>query len=245
MKEDKILIFIPTYNEKDNVEKIYLRILHLNLPADILFIDDNSPDGTGALLDDLAKERPGFKVIHRPGKMGVGSAHLMAIDYAYENRYNKLVTMDCDFTHSPEYLPVFIKYAKDYEIIIGSRYMHKESLSGWNPFRKILTLLGHILTKYLLNMPYDATGAYRVYRLDRIPQKVFRLVRSPGYSFFFESLYVLYINGFSIKEIPIALPPRTYGSSKMSKREIARSIKYLFYTYTRSLINKNKLKISV
>ena len=243
MTNNKILVFIPTYNEKENVEKLHSEIAQLGLDLDILFLDDNSPDGTGLLLDRLSEAQPNVKVIHRSKKMGIGSAHLMGIRWAYDHKYGKLITMDCDFTHSPECLPIFIKYAKNYELVVGSRYILKESLDGWNPFRKFLTTLGHILTKYLLNMPYDASGAYRLYRLDKIPRKLFELIQSVGYSFFFESLYVLNINHFSIKEVPILLPARTYGHSKMSIKEMLYSVFHLFRIHLFSLINKEKFEI--
>ncbi len=244
MKNNQTLIFIPTYNEKENVEKIYSKITELKLNIDILFLDDNSPDGTGILLDRLVKAYHDVNVIHRPKKLGIGSAHLAGIKWAYDYKYQKLITMDCDFTHSPEYLYDFIKYSDNYDVVIGSRYILKESLKGWNPVRKSLTLLGYILTKYLLKLPYDASGAYRLYRLDRIPQDIFNFIYSSGYSFFFESLYLLNINGFFIKEIPIVLPPRTYGHSKMSIIDIFYSVKYLFRTYLKNSINKDKFKIS-
>ena len=243
MKSNKTLIFIPTYNEKENVEKIYSEIAELSLEVDILFLDDNSPDGTGTLLDKLSEVRQNVKVIHRVKKLGIGSAHLTGIRWAYEHKYERLITMDCDFTHSPTYLSIFMEYAKNNEVVIGSRYILKESLNDWNPFRKSLTVLGHVLTKYLLNMPYDASGAYRLYRLDKIPPKLFGLIHSISYSFFFESLYVLNLNRFSIKEVPILLPARTYGHSKMSIKEIFCSVFHLFRIYLFGLINKEKLKI--
>lgn len=239
MKNDKTLVFIPTYNEKENVEKIYSEIAELNLGIDILFLDDNSPDGTGVLLDRLSEAHQNVKVIHRSKKLGIGSAHLTGIRWAYDHKYKKLITMDCDFTHSPEKLPFFIEYAKNHEVVIGSRFLHKESLSGWNPFRKFLTLKGHMLTKYLLKMPYDASGAYRLYRLDKIPRDVFELVNSSGYGFFLESLNMLNIKGFSIKEISIVLPPRAYGHSKMTIIEIIRGFRDLLNTSLKNLLQKH------
>ena len=228
MKKKDILLVIPTYNERENAENIYLKISALKLPLQMLFIDDNSPDGTGDLLENLSMVHPDMTVMRRKGKLGIGSAHLAGINYAYEKAYRTLITMDCDFTHNPDYISQFLDLASDYDIVIGSRFISADSLKDWSPWRKLLTFSGHAVTKIFLRMPYDASGAFRLYRLDKIPQGIFREVRSQGYSFFFESLHCLYCNGFSIKEIPIALPARTSGHSKMNFKETIKGITYLF-----------------
>ena len=235
---NKILIFIPTYNESKNIEVIFHQIDELRMDADILFLDDNSPDGTGDIIDGLVERNSNIHVIHRLRKLGIGSAHLDGIRWAYENNYETLITMDCDFAHSPEYLPDFIKYSSDYDIVVGSRYMRQDSLKNWNWFRKLLTYVGHFLTKLIFKMPYDMTGAFRLYRLERIPAGVFDLLRFKEYSFFFESLYVLRLNGYSIKEFPIHLPTRTYGQSKMALKHMSGSLVNLIYISLKTLINK-------
>ncbi len=234
----KILIFIPTYNERENLEPMHAHLRRLGLDADILILDDNSPDGTGQIADRLAKEDRRTFVIHRAGKQGIGGAHLAGIRWAYERGYETLVTMDCDFTHQPEDIPVFINASKDHDLVVGSRYMRRESLRDWNLFRKTLTFAGHLLTKHLLHVPQDATGAFRLYRLDRIPREIFDLVKSRGYSFFFESLFVLHRNGFRIQEIAIDLPARTYGHSKMTVRDATNSLRFLLRTFFRYCADK-------
>lgn len=238
---NKTLICIPTYNEAENVESIFNQISELRLDADILFVDDNSPDGTGAIIERRRRYNPHIHVIHRLGKQGIGSAHLDGIHWAYENNYQILITMDCDLTHSPTYLPRFIKNSFDYDIVVGSRYKQKDSLKDWIFFRKALTHTGHLLTKSILKMPYDATGAFRLYRIDKIPIGIFDLIYSKGYSFLFESLYIFHINGYLIKEVPIRLPTRTYGDSKMKIRDVANSLLHLAQVYLRMLINKESL----
>jgi dolichol-phosphate mannosyltransferase len=222
-KRHDTLIFIPTYNERGNVEAMCEQILALALQADIVFLDDNSPDGTGEVLDRLAAQHENISVIHRSGKLGIGGAHLDGIAWAYERGYETLVTMDCDFTHSPSDIPRLLERLPGHDVVVGSRFLQEKSLPGWNLLRRTLTWLGHFLTRGLLGMGYDATGAFRVYRLSRIPAELFRLVSARGYSFFFESLFVLHFNRFVIAEVPIVLPARTYGHSKMSFREAARS----------------------
>ncbi|MBP6343947.1 MAG: glycosyltransferase [Candidatus Omnitrophica bacterium] len=227
MPDGNILVFIPTYNEAQNVRTIYGQLKALGLNFDILFLDDNSPDGTGAIIDELAVGDPRLSVIHRQGKRGIGSAHQDGIRWAYERGYATLITMDCDFSHSPEYIRNFLALSDQADIVVGSRYMEEGSLDQWNFYRKFLTYIGHFLTDVLLRMPYDATGAFRLYNLRQIPRGVFTLVRSSGYSFFFESLYIMFLNNFSVKEFPIKLPARTYGHSKMTLKGAMRSFMHL------------------
>lgn len=224
----KTLIFIPTYNERENAPLMCEQTHKLNLDADVLFMDDASPDGTGRALEEIKQRFPRLNVVHRTGKLGIGSAHAEAIQLAYDRGYQLLVTMDCDFTHSPSDIPRLIAAAQDADIAVGSRWLQKGSLPGWNLFRRMTTWLGHWLTFRVLGLRQDASGAFRAYRLDRLPREVFGIVRSRGYSFFFESLFILNRNGFNISEIPITLPVRTYGHSKMSMTAAMRSARYIF-----------------
>ena len=240
------LVFVPTYNEKENAQKLYAELRALDLDIDILFMDDNSPDGTGQVLDQLASQDPHLKVLHRKGKLGVGSAHLDGIQWAYKQGYQTLVTMDCDFTHPPKKVEEVLKFKQEndnYDIIVASRFIQKNSLKGWNLLRKSLTHLGHLVTRTLLRMPYDATGGFRCYRLDRIPSYAFSAVTSKGYSFFFESLYILNVNQIHIGQIPINLPPRTYGHSKMNFREVRRSVSFLFNIFFTTLLNSERYRL--
>jgi dolichol-phosphate mannosyltransferase len=218
----KTLVMIPTFNEVENVEKITRDILALKLPLDILFIDDNSPDGTGTLLEKLRETYP-ISVYHRSGKLGVGSAHKRGIEYAYRHGYQQLVTMDCDGTHDPADIPEFMRIAEMSDIVVGSRHLQGSSLEGWSLWRQFVTRVGHILTSTMLRMPFDATGAFRCYRLDRIPQNAFWKVKMDDYSFFFESLAILHENGFRIKEIPITLAERSAGHSKLRFSDLIAS----------------------
>ena len=175
----RMLVVIPTYNERENVSAMCGQLTALHLDADILFIDDGSPDGTGAVLDNLAKHHGRVRVMHREGKTGIGSAHQAGIAAAYEGGYSTLVTMDCDFTHSPSDIPRLVSavLGSESDVVVGSRYLAPGSLPGWNLLRRSLTVFGHFLTTALLDMPEDASGAFRLYRLDRIPRELFGLVR--------------------------------------------------------------------
>ena len=222
------LIIIPTYNERRNVALIAEHLLGLSIALDILFVDDNSPDGTGKVLASLAKNNPCLQVLHRHTKDGIGSAHVTGLSWAWKCGYRVVVTMDCDLTHSAEDVPRLLKAAESSDVVVGSRYLRRDSLRGWNWRRKLLTHIAHFLTRLFLGIPYDATGAFRAYRLDRLPPGIFELVRSKTYPFFFESLFILHTNGIKIREIPIDLPPRAYGSSKMPLSEPFVGVKYLF-----------------
>jgi dolichol-phosphate mannosyltransferase len=241
---EKTLIFIPTYNERDNVRPMCEQIRALGLDADLLFMDDGSPDGTGVLLDALAAQNPRTRVIHRAGRSGIGSAHLDGIELAYDEGYDRLVTLDCDFTHSPSLIPEFLARSQAADVVVGSRYLEKGSLPGWSLMRKSLTTLGHMLTNVLLGMSQDATGGFRVYNLRSIPRDVFALVHSRGYAFFFESLLVLKRNDFAIAEVPITLPARTYGHSKMSMVEVRRSLSTLLTLFLQDRTDPLRFKRS-
>jgi dolichol-phosphate mannosyltransferase len=224
---DKLLVFVPTYNERDNVRRMAAELLRQAPTADVVFMDDSSPDGTGEILDELARSEPRLRVLHRPGKLGIGGAHLEGIAYGYDHGYGTLITLDCDFTHSPSDIPVLLAQSGEAHITVGSRHLESDSLPGWNVVRKLLTKLGHVLTVNMLGIGGDATGAFRVYRLSKLPRELFDLVQARGYAFFFESLFIAHANDLNIKEVPIKLPARTYGHSKMNVREIQRSIAQL------------------
>jgi dolichol-phosphate mannosyltransferase len=240
----RILIFIPTYNERENVRRMAEEVRALGLDADLLFMDDNSPDGTGAVLDELAAQDPRVGVVHRSAKSGIGSAHLDGIALAYDKGYDRLVTLDCDFTHSPSLIPEFLNRSDDADLVIGSRYLEQGSLPGWSLMRKSLTTLGHLLTQALLGISEDATGAFRVYNLRTIPRELFGLVRSRGYAFFFESLLIVQRNGYRIAQVPITLPARTYGSSKMSMIEVRRSVSTLVTLFLQDQTDPRRFKLS-
>lgn len=223
----RILVGIPTLNESKNVEIMVTRLGRLSLPLDILFVDDNSLDGTGQILDRLAKENPTVRVVHRPFASGIGSAHQAILGYAYDHLYETLITMDCDFSHQPEDIPRLLAVDTKFPIGVGSRFLDSRSLEEWNLKRKFLTHLGHWLTSTLLRLPMDATGAFRMYRLNQIPRELWGEVNSSGYAFFFESLFVLRNHHMKCAEISIRLPKRVYGESKLNLWQAWRSVRVL------------------
>ena len=227
MTKDKPLIFIPTYNEKGNVVRLYKHLKSLQIDLDLLFIDDCSPDGTGGILDSLAKQDNNLYVIHRKEKLGIGSAHKDGIAWAYSQGYKLLVTMDSDYSHSPDDIERFIKLSEESDLIVGTRYMENNSMGELSLFRRFLSYTAHRMTQFFLRMPYDSTNAFRLYRLDRIKAHLFDQITSNSYSFFFESLYIMHSQNISIIEIPNKIGGRSTGHSKMSFFDALISIKIL------------------
>lgn len=239
--EKKGLIFIPTYNERDNLASMIERITRLKIQnVEILIIDDNSTDGTSLIADKLATANYGLHVIHREKKSGIGSAHLAALEWAYSNKYRYILTMDCDFTHLPEAIPLLLVHLPAADLVLANRFLQKDSLKEWSLQRKMMTWLSHNSCRLLLGIPYDPSNAFRVYNLENIPERLFGLVTSKGYTFFMESLYILSLNIHNIAEVPVSLPRRVAGESKMKLRDVINGIRFLFYLFGRRLFFKQE-----
>lgn len=236
----KILVLIPTLNEIENVEPLANKIFSLGLKLDILFIDDNSPDGTGKLLDKMSNNNDQIFVKHFDKRYGIGNAHKTGIRWAYENNYEILITMDSDFTHDPLDILRLLVSANNSDVVVGSRFeeLDKTSLSL---LRKFLSKLANFSTKLLLDMPYDSTNAYRLYNLKNIPCEFLENIKSNGYSFFFESLFVLNYNKISISEISVKLYLRKAGTTKMRLSDALNSFKMLLNAYKRKIFNKKSI----
>lgn len=212
-----ILICIPTYNEYENVSQLYAEIKKLPFTTDILFCDDNSPDGTGALIDQLVAQDSSVHVIHRPGKMGTGTAFIEAFKFAHHNHYTHLVTMDADFTHDPSYIiPMMEVDFNRYDIVIGSRYAPGGSMVGWSKVRLPFTYFWKYMIHTFLKMPYDCTGAFRVYQVPLLKPEIYTHIEAQGFAFCMESLYRFVQHGARITEIPITAHNRKKGGSKLS-----------------------------
>jgi dolichol-phosphate mannosyltransferase len=243
---NQIVIAIPTYNEIDNIHLICSRVFAAIPEATLWFIDDNSPDGTGRHLDVLADNDHRIQVFHRAGKLGVGSAHIHAIHLAYELSIDTLVTMDADLTHSPERINEMMHLLQESNaaVVLTSRFMAQGGLAGWTITRRTMTHLGHLLTRTLLLLPYDASGAFRAYNLSKIPRECFTITKSTGYSFFYESLKIFVLNNLKIAEMSITLPARTQGHSKMKMSDIFHSLAYMVKLAWSTLTNKKRFIVS-
>ena len=234
----KTIIIIPTLNERKNIISLIKKIIKINNKFDLLFVDDNSKDGTRDEIISINKKNKKIKFIFRKKKYGVGSAHKEGLTYAYKNKYNIAITMDGDGTHNPKYIPQLIKNLKNYPIIITNRFLSVNSLRDWPLYRKFLTMIRYYLINFMLNISYDTSGAYRCYDLKKVKIKDILLAKDNGYSFFWESTYILHIKNYKINEIPVDLPFRKLGSSKMQFKDIFSALFYLFvYSIKKSLLH--------
>lgn len=227
----KILVFTATYNEAENVGEL-VRQVFAALPAcDMLIVDDNSPDGTGRLVEELKQSYPRLQAVHRPGKNGLGTAHKLAIKFALAHGYDALITMDADFSHHPKYLPEMVERLRSSEFVIGSRYVAGGSCEY--PFQRLLlSSTANLLTRTLLGIPlHETTTAYRGFRRSLLERMDVDAIRSDGYSFFVESIFQVARlerqNKGAMGEFPIRFEDRRAGTTKISKIEILNGMKTL------------------
>ncbi len=225
----RTLIALATYNERDNLAPLLAEI-HKTVPAaELLVIDDNSPDGTGRLADELAAGNPHLHVLHRPGKLGLGTAILAAMHYALEHDFDLFVNMDADFSHHPRYLPALLAGMDDEDVMIGSRYVPGGGSENWPLSRRLMSRSINALVSLLMRIPArDCSGAYRCYRVSKLREAQLERVRSRGYSFQQEVLYRCRKAGCKIGETPILFENRRAGKSKVNIREAVRSIAMIF-----------------
>ncbi len=216
---EKFLLVIPTLNEFENIPKIYKKIKKTNKSANILFIDDNSIDGSRNIIIDLCKKDKKVGYIFRHKKLGIGSAHKLGIKFAKKKNYRFICTMDCDGSHDPIYISSMFKLIKSSEIVITNRFMIKNALSGWELKRIIITKLRYYLIRILLNSKLDGSGGFRLYDLKKIRLNDIFAAKDINYSFFWVSIFLLE-KKYNITEIPIKLQARSIGSSKMKFKDI-------------------------
>jgi dolichol-phosphate mannosyltransferase len=221
----KSLIIIPTYNETENIERLIEEIRKLDRGFHILIIDDNSPDGTGRIADGLAIKHSEISVIHRSAKLGLGTAYITGFKYSLENNYDLVFTMDADFSHQPKYLIDLLEKAKEYDLVIGSRYIEGGIILNWPLHRLILSRGANFYVRMVTRLPiFDSTGGFNCYRKEILEKTDLDRIISDGYAFQIEIKYRLWENGFSIKEVPITFIDRARGTSKISKRIIFQAL---------------------
>ncbi|MEE9508473.1 MAG: polyprenol monophosphomannose synthase [Anaerolineales bacterium] len=219
---DKIIVVVPTYNEADNLEPLASELWALPIPdLKILVVDDASPDGTGDIADGMVMQNPGkISVLHREGKLGLGSAYISGFKMAIAERPDAIVQMDADFSHSPRYLPNFLDKLRESDAVLGSRYISGGSLDErWGFGRRYLSWFGNFYSRTILNMSIqDATGGFRMWRRKTLEGMPLDLIRSDGYVFQVEMAYVARKLGYNLVEHPIHFEDRRIGQSKMSFR---------------------------
>ena len=221
----KHAVVIPTYNERENITLLVERIVELGLDSRVIIVDDNSPDGTGDLADQLAVEYPTITVIHRVGKMGLGTAHIAGMRAALDGGMDAVLTMDADFSHRPRYVPDLLAALDRFDVAIGSRYVPGGGTRYCTVPRKALSHGANLLARTVLSLDAgDATAGFRGYRREVLESIALDGIVSNGYSFLIELLYRCQRQGWSIGEVPIIFENRQRGASKISRSEIFRAM---------------------
>jgi dolichol-phosphate mannosyltransferase len=218
------LVCLPTYNERENLPALIDEILH-TAPVDILVVDDNSPDGTGQVADLIAKREPRVTVLHREGKLGLGTAYLAAFRLGLARGYRLLLEMDADFSHQPRYLPELLRAAAGADLVLGSRYVRGGGTENWGRVRKLISKGGSRYARHILSLPfYDVTGGFKCFRREVLEAIDLGAVTTTGYAFQIELTYRAHQQGFRIKEVPIVFVEREAGRSKMDRAIVTEAI---------------------
>jgi dolichol-phosphate mannosyltransferase len=221
----RVLVVTPTYNERDNLEALCAAVLASPIHADYMIVDDNSPDGTGQLADELSAREPRIKVMHRPGKMGLGSAYRQAFGRALADGYDAVISMDGDWSHDPQYLPDLVAGAANADLVIGSRYLNGISVVNWDLSRLIMSQVANTYARLVTAMPFrDCTSGFQCLTSRALAAIGLESIRTDGYSFLVELKYRVVHAGLRGVEVPIVFTQRRAGTSKISKAEIGRSM---------------------
>jgi dolichol-phosphate mannosyltransferase len=221
----RALVVIPTYNEIDSIEQVIARVLEADGRAEVLVVDDSSPDGTGDLVDKLAAGEPRLHLLRRGGKQGLGAAYRAGFAWGMERGYDALVEMDADLSHPPQRLPVLLDGLGQADLVIGSRYVRGGATVNWSPLRKLISRGGNLYVQLALGLPVqDATAGYRAYRREVLEALPVSAVASNGYCFQVEMAHRTWQEGFRVIEVPITFTERASGVSKMSQRIVLEAL---------------------
>ena len=224
MTKNKILIFSATYNEAKNIENFLNSIKELNLPLDILLVDDNSPDNTWKKIQEYSKNKENIHLIIRNKKEGLDTAHKIAYEYSIKNNYDFLITLDADLSHDPKVIPTFINELKTNVFVLGSRYI-KGGKNNMKKIRFLLSYYGNKLIKFIFRINCNEfTTSYRGFNLKKLNNFDLKNISSKGYSFFMETIFQIHNKGIVIKQIPIIFADRKEGKSKIPKIELFRTL---------------------
>ena len=220
-------VIVPTYNEKENIEQLVQRLLELPVEVQVIVVDDNSPDGTGDIADRMAKKHPGrVSVVHREGKLGLGTAYIAGFKRAMENQSDLIITMDADFSHPPEDIPAMQdKIQEGYDLVIGSRYIPGGRAVECTLPRKMLSWGANAFARVLLSLSaHDTTAGFRCYRRVVLESIDLDSIFSNGYSFLIEMLFKVQRQGWRVGEVPIVFHNRRQGVSKISRNEVTKAM---------------------
>ncbi|KPK71336.1 dolichyl-phosphate beta-D-mannosyltransferase [candidate division TA06 bacterium SM1_40] len=237
----RTLVVVPTYNEKENIERIIEEVLATNPEVEILVVDDNSPDGTGEIIDRRSEQEPRVHVLHREGKLGLGSAYVAGFKYAIREGYDAVFEMDADFSHDPKVIPEFLKKLVDYDLVLGSRYLDGVSVINWPMSRLLLSYFANIYARVVTGAPIrDLTGGYKCFRREVLEAIDLDKIHSDGYAFQIEMDVKTWRKGFRVLEIPIIFVERGVGTSKMSRRIIWEALWLVWRLRFASLLGRLK-----
>ncbi len=221
----KILIIIPTYNELENLPRLLPEVLSKEEGIHILIVDDNSPDGTAAFVENEMKNNNRIHLIKRPSKQGLGTAYIAGFKFAIQNGYDFIFEMDADFSHDPKEIPRFLDEIKSTDVILGSRYINGVNVINWPMRRLLLSSFANLYTRIITGMPvHDATGGYKCFRRKVLEAINLEKVTSNGYAFQIEMSFKAWKKGFKLKEIPIIFVDRVKGKSKMSRKIVREAV---------------------
>lgn len=234
---EKSLIIIPTYNEFENISRLIPQLLSMYENLDILIVDDNSPDGTGNYVEELTKKNDEVKLIRREKKLGLGTAYLAGFKYALQHSYDYIFEMDADFSHDPKEIKNLLEAIKDYDLVLGSRYVRGVNVINWPMRRLLLSYSANKYTRFITGMKIqDATGGFKCFRRKVLESINLDKIKSNGYAFQIEMTFKAWKKGFKVGEIPIVFFDRVKGSSKMSKKIVREAIFMVWKLRLRSML---------
>ena len=220
----KTIVIIPTYNEAENIAPLIENLFLLDVSLDVLVVDDNSPDDTGAVVEQCAQQDDRIQIIHRPEKMGLGTAYTAGFERALQQGYNRIITMDADFSHNPRYIPLLLGLTEDHDLGIGSRYVPGGGVRLWGVHRRALSRGANLLARTVLGLKTnDCTAGFRCYRAEVLRAVHPQSIRADGYSYLIEMLWRVQGAGFDVAETPIVFTDRRQGASKISRNEIFKA----------------------
>jgi dolichol-phosphate mannosyltransferase len=222
----KPVVIVPTYNERDNIDILLDELMALPVSLSVINVDDHSPDGTGEAADAWAARYPDrVFVVHRAGKLGLGTAYIAGFKRAFELGFDRIMTMDADFSHHPGYIPAIIELSRECDMVIGSRYVEGGAVRNWGLLRRVVSAGGSFYARVLLGVNVrDLTGGFKCYRRSVLEAIDLDAIHSKGYAFQIETTYRALRAGFRVVEVPITFVDREVGGSKMSKAIVAEAI---------------------
>ena len=225
----KPLVIIPTYNERENIGELLDSVLRYLPRTDVLVVDDGSPDGTAEIVTERGVGDDRVKLLSRGAKEGLGPAYIAGFQWALDRDYALIIGMDADFSHDPSYLPSFVEQSRNYDVVIGSRYVHGGATPDWKLSRRIISRVGNTVARTVLGLKVrDCTTGYKCYRREALAKIDLDTIEVVGYGFLIETTYQCYLNGARIKEIPIVFIDRREGKSKMTSTIVSEALGYVF-----------------